>query len=201
VVARYVRVVTETDRIERIQRQKGRGIVRALHESELANAGAERADALRRAEYQLERIARLLPDALDAGLGMTEIAKLTGVSRPTLYELRARYSDSARDLRLAVMQALLGRETSFPNALPKHLGRPMEEIRPILDEFLEREWIDWDPENGEPRDLPENHGGPLVVVEAEDMDYPFAVTMAGYEALEQWKFEDERERDEGTKTP
>jgi hypothetical protein len=192
--------MSDMDRSHRIREQKGRGIVRALHESELANAGAERADALRRAEYQLERIARLLPDALDAGLGMTEIAQLTGVSRPTLYELRARYSDSPRDLRLAVMQALLRRETSFPDALPGHLGRPMAEIRPVIDEFFEREWIEWDPESGEPRDLLPEHGELPVVASDHDMRYPYAVTMAGYEALEQWKFKDERDREEGTAT-
>src|SRR5580704_10596521 len=118
----------ETDRANRINRQKGQGIVRALHESELANAGNERVQALRRAEDQLDRIARLLPGALEAGVGMTEIARITGVSRPTLYELRARYADSARDLRLAVLQALMRRETSFPDALPAHLGRPESEI-------------------------------------------------------------------------
>ena len=179
--------MTETDRIDRIRRKKGQGIVRALHESELANAGAERADALRRADYQLDRVARLLPDALDAGLGMTEIAQLTGVSRPTLYELRARYSDSERDLRLAVLQALMHRETSFPDVLPDHLRRPAAEIRHVLDDFLKRGWIEWDVDGGEPREPPAS--GELPFVQAEDMDYPYAVTMEGYEALERWRFE------------
>jgi hypothetical protein len=185
--------VSETDRVDRIQRQKGKGIVRALHESELANAGADRADALRRAEYQLDRIARLLPDALDAGLGMTEIAKLTGVSRPTLYELRARYSDSPRDLRLAVLQAVMRRETSFPDALPGHLGRPNEEIQPVIDEFVAKGWIEWDVDSGEPRDLPDD-GGRVFAINDSDMVYPYTVTLDGYEALERWKF-DEEERE------
>jgi DNA-binding phage protein len=198
------------DRSHRIKHQKGRGIVRALHESELANAGAERADALRRAEYQLERIARLLPDALDAGLGMTEIAQLTGVSRPTLYELRARYGDSPRDLRLAVMQALTRHETSFPDALPRHLARSADEIHPIIDEFFERGWIEWDVEGAEPRQAPEEGGLPFAamnpqapwaqetpVADDEMVQFPYGVTMAGYEALEQWKFEDEAEGNDG----
>lgn len=184
------------DRDDRLKEQKGRGIVRALHESELANAGADRADALLRAEYALERIARQLLDALDAGLGMTEIAQLTGVSRPTLYELRARYSDSSRDLRLAVMQALMRRETSFPDALPGHLGRPMEEIRPILEEFEERGWIELNLDEGEPRGVPEGARGAIVSGSRDDMHYPYGVSWAGYEALERWRFEGEHDRDE-----
>lgn len=164
--------------------------MRAIHETELVNAGAERAEALRRAEYQLDRIARLLPDALDAGLGMTEIAQLTGVSRPTLYELKGRYSDSARDLRLAVLQALMRREASFPDSLPEHLKRPASEIQPVLDEFFKAGWIEWDVDGAEPRDLPEDGG--LKFARSEDLVYPYAVTLAGYEALEHWQFEDEQ---------
>jgi hypothetical protein len=181
--------VSETNRADRIKRQKGAGVVRALHETELANAGAERADALRRAEYQLDRIARLLPDALDAGLGMTEIAQLTGVSRPTLYELKARYSESPRDLRLAVLQALMRRETSFPDSLPVHLKRSAAEIRPVLQEFFKLGWIEWDVDGGEPRDLPDGNG--LIFATSDDLVYPCSVTLAGYEALERWQFEDE----------
>jgi hypothetical protein len=191
--------IVDSDRSARIKRQKGQGIVRALHESELSNAGAEREHALRHAEYQLERIARLLPDAIDAGLGMTEIARLTGLSRPTLYELRGRYSESPRDLQLAVMQALMRRETSFPDALPAHLGRPVDEVRPVLTEFFKRGWIEWDVDGGEPRPQPEE-GGLIFAVGPEDLAYPYMITLAGYEALEQWKFEDDEGDDEGAAT-
>ena len=72
-------------------------LVRGLHLSELQAAGAARAVALHQAELELDRVARLLPDALQAGISLAEIARVAGVSRPTLYELRARYGGSVRD--------------------------------------------------------------------------------------------------------
>src|SRR4051794_35533732 len=88
------------------RREKGRAVVRALHVEQLEEAGTERHAALQAAEAHLDRIARLLPAALAAGLTLTEIARIAGVSRPTLYELRARYSDQPVDLSLGVLQAL-----------------------------------------------------------------------------------------------
>jgi DNA-binding phage protein len=174
---------------DRIQREKGRAVLRALHENELADAGAQRAAAIMRAEEQLDRIARLLPDAIEAGLGITEIARLTGLSRPTLYELRGRYSDSPRDLRIAVLQALMRHETSFPDTLPLHLKRSAAEIRPVIEDFRARGWIEWDIDGGEPREAPGPDGLPFARSD-DGVVYPFAVTVAGYEALESWTFAD-----------
>src|SRR5690242_19169579 len=86
------------------QREKGGGVVRSLYAGEFESARNRRQDALREADAQLDRIARLLPEALAAGWKISEIARLTDVSRPTLYELRGRYTGSPRDLRLAVLQ-------------------------------------------------------------------------------------------------
>jgi hypothetical protein len=185
------------NRKAQIQREKGRAVLRALHENELADAGTRRAAALVLADEQLDRIARLVPDAVEAGLGITEIARLTGLSRPTLYELRARYSESPRDLRIAVLQALMRHETSFPDTLPPHLKRPDAEIRPVIDDFFARGWIKWDVDGGEPREPPAPGG--LQFARGDDgIVYPFAVTRAGYEALESWTFADEsREPDTG----
>jgi transcriptional regulator with XRE-family HTH domain len=93
------------DRLNHLRREQGRALVRALHVSELQAAGAARNVALHEAELQLDRIARLLPDATQGGLTLAEVARITGVSRPTLYQLRARYGD-AGDIRLAVLQTV-----------------------------------------------------------------------------------------------
>jgi len=68
--------------------------------------GAQRAAALKAAEAQLERVARLLPNALGAGLSLTEISRLTDVSRPTLYQLRARQTAAEGNVRLAILQTV-----------------------------------------------------------------------------------------------
>jgi hypothetical protein len=49
---------------------------------------------------------------------------------------------------------------------------------------------------GEPRNVPDAPPGEIAVIGPEDMDYPYSVTWAGYEALEQWKFEDDPPGDE-----
>ncbi|HEV2058198.1 MAG TPA: hypothetical protein VGR11_02505 [Solirubrobacteraceae bacterium] len=172
------------------------GILRALHESELESAGAARAEALRRADQELDRIARLIPDALGAGLSMTEIGRFTGVSRPTLYELRARYSDAPRDLRIAVMQALMTQDTSHPDAIAEHLGRSAAEVRPIIDDFLARQWIAYDFDGPRSR-LESDQKGGVAVVDDAGAETLLSVTLAGYEALERWRFDaDEGKGDE-----
>ena len=45
-------------------------------------------EALKEAESCLRRVEELLPEALDAGLMISDVAKLSGVSRPTLYKWR-----------------------------------------------------------------------------------------------------------------
>jgi hypothetical protein len=55
---------------------------------ELTELGRQRREALARAQCLADGIARVLPDALSAGVRLTEIARVTGVSRPTLYAWR-----------------------------------------------------------------------------------------------------------------
>jgi len=185
---RYSLAMSEVDRADRIRRKKGMGILRALHESELEAAGAARAEALRQADRELDRIARLIPNAVGAGLSMTEIGRLTGVSRPTLYQLRARYSDAPRDLRIAVMQALMTQETSYLDAIAEHLGRSAAEVRPIIDDFLAREWISYDFDGPLSR-LESDHTGGVTLVDDGGAETLLSVTLAGYEALERWRFD------------
>ena len=53
-----------------------RGVVRALYTSELTAIANVRRDALAVAEKQLDKLARLLPDALAAGLTLSEVSRL-----------------------------------------------------------------------------------------------------------------------------
>ena len=193
---RYSAAMSEVDRADRIRRKKGMGILRALHESELEAAGAARSGALRRADQELDRIARLIPDAVGAGLSMTEIGRLTGVSRPTLYELRARYSDAPRDLRIAVMQALMTRRNVPSGRHCRRSGRSVAEVRPIIDDFLAREWIAYDFDGPLSR-LESDQTGGVVLVDVGGAETLLSVTLAGYEALERWRFDsDEGDGDE-----
>lgn len=166
--------MSSEERRKAIEAEKGKALVRALHQSELEAAGARRAVALHAAETELDRIARRMPEALQAGLSMSDIARLTGLSRPTLYGLRARYG-SVGDLKLAVLQALaFGPSTE--REIAEDLGRPVQEVGLLVSDFFQRDWIDVD--------------GRREYEDGTD-EVEFGITAAGIETLENWTFEDE----------
>ena len=159
------------------QREKNRGIVRGLHLEAIGEAGAARAAALQEAETQLQRVGQLLPDALDAGISLTEISRITGVSRPTLYELRTKYGDSGRDLDLVILQS-----AAVAGALPvadlaERMGVSEGEVMERAGNFEKQGLMDIEPE--------ETPDGPVPVLVA---------TPKGVDLLEAW-FEDRQ--DEG----
>jgi DNA invertase Pin-like site-specific DNA recombinase len=57
---------------------------------ELGRLGERRRAAQAEDQAVLERIEEVLPGALGSGLSLSEVARLTGVSRPTLYGLKRR---------------------------------------------------------------------------------------------------------------
>lgn len=130
------------ERATRLKREKGKATVRALHLSELEGAGSARARALAEADKQLDRVARLLPDALRGGLSLSEIGRVARVSRQTLYELRARYLDSDGDLRLAVLQSVAWMQPATVDELAEHLGRNAGDISRTLSEFVSDDLVD-----------------------------------------------------------
>jgi hypothetical protein len=66
-----------------------------LH-GELVESGRQRREGLQRVQQLADGIAEVLPDALSAGLRLTEIARVTGVSCPTSYAWRGCYGDRAQ---------------------------------------------------------------------------------------------------------
>jgi transposase-like protein len=170
-----------TSREESLRYEKGKALVRALHLSEFAAAGAARGLALHQIDEQLERVARLLPDALQAGISMSEIARTTGISRPTLYELRARYGGTVGDLRLAVLQVIATSDGSTVDALVERLGRPASEIEAVVAEYEQKELLASEP----------------VRVSEEDHEMQLFMTPHGIRMLEAWIFEADEERENG----
>jgi len=127
-----------------IRREKGQALVRALHLSELQAAGAARNLALYEADRQIDRIARLLPDALASGISLAEVARLTNVSRPTLYELRGRHSDDERDLTFAVLQTVAGRGPISTGGVAERLERPLADIKALVKHLMGEGLLDED---------------------------------------------------------
>ncbi len=151
---------------------RGREIVFGLHGDELREAGEARRAALKAADDQLDRIARLMPAALEGGLSLSEIGRLTGVSRPTLYELRARYGDSAVDLRFALLQTLATRPGLPAKEVEDYLGGPRTALSEIVRELRAQKVLDYEVEEGEE--------GPVLCYELTDK---------GFAMLEHWSLE------------
>ena len=158
------------DTKDALRKEKGRGLVRALHIGELEAAGAAREAGLQLAEKELDRIARALPAALDAGMSMAEIARITGVSRQTLYEIRGRYND--RDLALVVFQMIANNGRARADDIAKRVGRPAQEIRGVLSELFDRKLIDEDFND-----------------DSDDPAMEYMLSPAGFVALEEWHFD------------
>jgi hypothetical protein len=170
------------ERAERIRTEKGKALVRQLHLSELQAAGAARDLALHAAEEQLNRIAKLLPDALEGGLTLAEISRITNVSRPTLYELRARYGGTAGDLRLAVLQLLARQGPMWQQEVIDAIGG-RDEAGGMLVELFQQDLVDVEPGIEDP----DRNTGPA-----------FELTGKGFETLENWTFaldEESREKE------
>jgi hypothetical protein len=160
----------------RAQLEKARAAVRALHLTELEDAGRARVAALAQADSELQRIAARLPDALDAGISLSEIARVTGISRPTLYELRGRHSDSPRDLTLALLQ-LIGTRGAVPVPnLPAIMGRPESEYSAVLKSLISSDLIEYEIEEG-----------------PDGAEALYVLTAKGHALLEGWEFDSEGE--------
>jgi hypothetical protein len=163
-------------RPSRAQLEKTRAHVRALHLTELEKAGDARAAALAQADLELQRIATRLHDALDAGISLSEIARVTGISRPTLYELRGRHSDSPRDLTLALLQ-LIGTRGAVPVPnLSAVIGRPESEYSGVLESLINSDLIDYEIDEG-----------------PDGAEALYVLTAKGHGLLENWEFISEEE--------
>ena len=178
----YAPRMEESNRAERMRRDRGRALVRTLHLSELEAAGAARRLALHQADEQLDRIARLLPDALKGGLTLSDVARASGVSRPTLYELRARFTDQPGDLRFGVLQAVARMQMVSHEDVAEHLGRDAGEVFGVLRGLHEEKLVE------------------LEVRQTEEGDEDqWGLTPEGYETLEAWRFQDhEQEKGDGS---
>jgi DNA-binding phage protein len=113
-----------------LRRARGRALVQTLHRHELEEAGAARKAALAEADAQLERIAEHLSGAVRAGISMAEIARSTGVSRQTLYQLQKRHS--APDLRFAVLAAVAEMSTQTVAELARATAQEEATVREVV---------------------------------------------------------------------
>lgn len=150
--------------------------MRALHRSEIQAAGDARALALHQAEEQLDRIARRIPEALASGLSVTEIARISKLSRPTIYELRGRYSASEGDLNFAVLSSVARLQPVTGGEISQAIGRDVKVVSGVLSHLESSGYVSWDVEEEEDR-----------VVQH------WTLTSHGFGYLEAWEWQSEAE--------
>jgi hypothetical protein len=100
--------------------------------------------ALHEADEHLDRIARQIPEALASGLSVTEIARIAKLSRPTVYELRGRYTASEGDLRFAVLSAVARLQPVLCRELAESIGRDPKEVGTTLGDLEAGGHVNWD---------------------------------------------------------
>lgn len=132
-----MRVVDE--RHEVTQRERARGALRALYLGELADIGQKHREALEEADRQIDKLAHLVLNAVDADIGIAEIARMANISRPTVYKLLPRARDKTRDVRLAVLQLTLDGATA--RQISKTISWPRKEVDDLLADFEKRGWV------------------------------------------------------------
>lgn len=119
--------------------QRSRLTLQVLYRRELGESGRRRAAALAGAEQELARIAQFLPGALHAGMTLTEISQLTGVSRPTLYAIRDRRPPESRDeVVFALLSALGGLGPQSAEQLAGLIGVEADDVAPLVAELVTR---------------------------------------------------------------
>lgn len=155
-------------------------MVLALHRSEIEAAGNARALALYQAEEHLDRIARRIPEALAAGLSVSEIARISGLSRPTIYELRGRYSASDGDVEFAVVSAVARLQPVTTNDLHDAIGRGVEAIADVLSGLEQKRYVE--------RDIEETDDGVRQI---------WNLTSNGFGYLEAWEWQIETDEGDG----
>jgi hypothetical protein len=180
----YIYRMAQEDRERAIREERGRGVVRALYSSELRAVADARRDALAAAEKQLDKLARLLPDALAAGLTLSEVARLSEVSRPTLYELKGRFGEEAGDLQLGILQAIANRGYADRSEIEGNVYRSADKAHEVVEALLEDGYADSTKEDRE--------GTEVEVVYLTD---------TGMRLLEQWTFANYEADDESGTEP
>jgi transcriptional regulator with XRE-family HTH domain len=157
--------VVRRDREVRAARSKA--TVQALYRSELREAGEARRAAMAEAEWQLERIGKFLAGATAAGLSLSEVARITGMSRPTLYELLKR-GERTGDARFDLLAALAAGGSLRLADLVEGLARPESFAKRLVRALVAQ--------------------GLVAAVGEDGGATEYELTVPGEEALLSWEF-------------
>jgi DNA-binding phage protein len=121
------------DRIDRQRVVRSRALVRNLSRQALEEAGERLAVAQQRADHEFELIAQHIAGAIGVGLSISEIARLTGLSRPKVYELRDRYRPADGELEMRVLAQLAASGGLSTEQLADQLDESLARLREAIE--------------------------------------------------------------------
>lgn len=129
------------DRSDRERVVRSRAIVQSLSRQALEEAGERLAVAQQRADDELELIAQHIAGAIGVGISISEIARLTGLSRPKVYELRDRYRPADSELEMRVLAQLAASGGLSSEQLADQLDVSLDRVRRAIGALEERSHV------------------------------------------------------------
>lgn len=109
----------------------------AKYRAQLTELAQERERAHADADRATQSIANLLPGALQAGISVVDVARLTGLSRPTLYRMlsESREQRPLRDVATQFERALELNNRALPSDLASDFGTSTRQVFDVLTEI------------------------------------------------------------------
>lgn len=122
-------------------RARHRALVKELHREALSEEG-QRLQALQeQTEQGMGRLGYRVVAALQAGFSVSEVAKLSGVSRSKVYELRDLYGAQFDDLDMRALARLAAGGGMTVDGLAEQLERPVDQVSALVNQLLERQLV------------------------------------------------------------
>jgi hypothetical protein len=89
-----------------LSKSRSRAWMQALYRQNLADAGESIKTAENQLDTQLKRVGTLIDGSIAAGIRVSEIAEITGLSRQKIYDLRDRQRPDEEDLNMRILARL-----------------------------------------------------------------------------------------------
>lgn len=128
------------DKVRR-ERNRARALLAGLSREALEVAGDRIQAAQDQLDEEIDRVAIHVAGAVNAGIPMSEIAKLTGLSRQKLYELKKRGGGDRDDLPYRALAVLAGAGALDSGQLASNLEVDADEIEPVVRSLLTQGWV------------------------------------------------------------
>ncbi len=125
----------------RHQELKSRAVTGALIRQALESAGQRIREAQRDLDRELARIGRNVAGAQAAGISISDVAEMTGLSRQKIYELRDRHGAGMEELSYRILAQLAAGGAQSAEQLAGSLKQDPGPVQSAVGEMLAEGWL------------------------------------------------------------